>query len=209
MRRPREGNLLGSNFGTNPSPGGAEFQGNQTGNSFALPTLSHNVTYHWRIDEVNGEGTTTGDVWSFTTAEEAPPDVVTIIEAKYNAGKDELRIKATSSAQPQPVLTVIGYGEMTFKRDKYERKIKPLAPLPIPSTVTVVSSFGGSDTAVVAGAPAPPTPGQAGNPNPADGATDVSLSATISWTAGSDTDSHDVSWASIPVQEELNSRAIN
>ena len=179
-------------FGTNPSPAAPEFQGNQTGGTFALPTLDHNVTYYWQIGKVNGQGTTTGDVWSFTTVEETAPDVVTITEAKYNVGKDELRVKATSSDQPQPVLTVIGYGEMTFKRNKYELKIKPLAPLPIPSTVTVVSSFGGSDTSAVEGAPAPPLPGQASNPDPADGAVNVSVSATLSWTAASNTDSHDV-----------------
>ena len=102
------------------------------------------------------------------------------------------------SEQPLPVLTVIGYGEMTFKKNKYELKIKPLAPLPTPSTVTVVSSFGGLDTSAVAGAPPPPLPGQADNPNPANGATNVSVSATLNWTAGSNTDSHDVYFGTNP-----------
>jgi hypothetical protein len=30
--------------------------------------MSNNTTYYWRIDEVNAGGTTTGTVWSFTTA---------------------------------------------------------------------------------------------------------------------------------------------
>lgn len=44
------------------------FQGNQAGTSFSLPLLSGLTVYTWRIDAVNGDGTTTGDTWSFTTA---------------------------------------------------------------------------------------------------------------------------------------------
>ena len=51
-------------FGTS-SPG--TFQGNQAGTTFDPGTLSNNTTYYWRIDEKNDGGTTTGDVWSFTT----------------------------------------------------------------------------------------------------------------------------------------------
>jgi predicted outer membrane repeat protein len=38
----------------------------------------------------------------------------------------------------------------------------------------------------------PPLPGQASNPNPSDGATDVDTDTDLSWTAGSYTNSHDV-----------------
>ena len=51
-------------FGTS-SPG--IFQGNQAAATFDLDTLAKNTTYYWRIDEKNANGTTTGDVWSFTT----------------------------------------------------------------------------------------------------------------------------------------------
>jgi hypothetical protein len=37
-----------------------------------------------------------------------------------------------------------------------------------------------------------PLPGQAGNPNPSDGATKVSVTTDLSWTAGSNATSHDV-----------------
>jgi hypothetical protein len=43
------------------------FKGNQGANSFNPGTLALNTTYYWRIDEVNGPNTVTGDVWSFTT----------------------------------------------------------------------------------------------------------------------------------------------
>ncbi|MHC4737465.1 MAG: hypothetical protein ACYS9Y_01025, partial [Planctomycetota bacterium] len=92
-------------FGTS-SPGA--FQGNQTDATFDPGTMNNDETYYWRIDEINGSGTTTGDVWSFTTEAGAGP------------------------------------------------------------------------------------PGQASNPSPADSATDVSLTADLSWTAGSGATSHDV-----------------
>ena len=55
-------------FGTNPTPGPGEFQGNQTSTSYMPVSRDPNTTYYWRIDETNDYGTTTGDVWSFQTA---------------------------------------------------------------------------------------------------------------------------------------------
>jgi len=55
-------------FGTT-SPG--TFKGNQTATTYNPGTLNGNTVYYWRIDEKNATGTTTGDVWSFTTA--TPP----------------------------------------------------------------------------------------------------------------------------------------
>ena len=55
-------------FGTT-SPG--TFQVNQEDTTWDPGTMAENTPYYWRIDEVGGGGTTTGDVWSFTT-EEAP-----------------------------------------------------------------------------------------------------------------------------------------
>jgi len=58
-------------FGTNPTPGPAEFRGRQPFTMyFYMPGLTPDTTYYWRIDEVEGDGVTihTGDVWSFTSA---------------------------------------------------------------------------------------------------------------------------------------------
>ncbi len=52
-------------FGTSNPP---TFQTNQASATFDPGSLQLNKTYYWRIDEVNDEGTTTGNVWSFTTA---------------------------------------------------------------------------------------------------------------------------------------------
>lgn len=55
-------------FGTDPALGPSDFQGNQPTTSFVPGMLNVNTTYYWRVDEVNLAGTTTGAVWSFTTA---------------------------------------------------------------------------------------------------------------------------------------------
>ena len=53
-------------FGTAPSPGNDELQGEQLRTIFDA-ALTYYTTYYWRIDTKNAGGTTPGDVWSFTT----------------------------------------------------------------------------------------------------------------------------------------------
>jgi hypothetical protein len=55
-------------FGTNPTPDANDFQGYQTSTIFDPGLMIGGTTYYWRIDEVGLGGTTTGDVWRFTTA---------------------------------------------------------------------------------------------------------------------------------------------
>jgi len=52
-------------FGTTSPP---TFRGNQTGTTYDTGRMTPHTTYYWRIDEKNAYGTTTGMVWSFTTA---------------------------------------------------------------------------------------------------------------------------------------------
>ncbi len=54
-------------FGTDSTPDGSEFEGNQTGTSFDPGMLAMETTYSWRVDEINAGGVETGDVWTFTT----------------------------------------------------------------------------------------------------------------------------------------------
>lgn len=51
-------------FGTSDPPA---FIRNQTETTFDPCVLDLNTTYYWRIDEVNGLDTVTGDLWTFTT----------------------------------------------------------------------------------------------------------------------------------------------
>jgi hypothetical protein len=45
----------------------------QAGTSYPTPSLGYSTTYTWRVDAKNAFGTTTGDVWSFTTLDFHPP----------------------------------------------------------------------------------------------------------------------------------------
>jgi len=54
-------------MGTNAELGPANFIRNQTSTSYKPSVLRKGITYYWRIDEVNSDGTTTGVVWNFTT----------------------------------------------------------------------------------------------------------------------------------------------
>jgi glycoprotein endo-alpha-1,2-mannosidase len=52
-------------FGTANPPASI---GNQTGTTFDPPeAMTYNTVYYWRIDEVTGSNTITGDLWTFTT----------------------------------------------------------------------------------------------------------------------------------------------
>ena len=56
-------------FGTGSS---LSLLGNQAGTSRGLSQLAFSTTYSWRVDAVNGSGTTTGQTWSFTTEADTP-----------------------------------------------------------------------------------------------------------------------------------------
>jgi hypothetical protein len=47
--------------------------------SYAPPTLASNTTYFWQIVSINISGSTTGPVWSFTTAAAPPPPINEIV----------------------------------------------------------------------------------------------------------------------------------
>ena len=66
-------------FGTSQTLGPGDFAGNQAGTSYAPGSLAYGSTYFWRIDERNDSGTTTGDVWKFTTQDTPfPPGVASL-----------------------------------------------------------------------------------------------------------------------------------
>ena len=122
----------------------------------------------------------------------APPDTVTVLSASYNSNKGELRVMATSSMQPQVVLTLAGFGEMPFKRDKYDLKVRNVSPSEVPPIAEVISSGGGRASLPIEGVPQPVPPGRATEPVPNDTATGVGLSPTLTWTAGSNSSQSDI-----------------
>ena len=54
-------------FGTRLVLGAREFQGTQATRTLSPGRLLAGTRYYWRIDAKNGQGTTTGEVWSFAT----------------------------------------------------------------------------------------------------------------------------------------------
>ncbi len=90
-------------FGTDPSPDNSEFRGNQTGNTFNPGSLG-NGTYFWRVDEVNGDGVTTGVVWSFQVGSPAkafrpmPYDGMPLVATNAGVLKWEKGASATASS---------------------------------------------------------------------------------------------------------------
>ncbi len=79
-----------------------------------------------------------------TTVQSALVDVVTITNAKFNAGTLTLTIEASSSDQHvPPILTAIGFGNLIAGKI-----VVPGLAVP-PTQVTVESSAGGTDTAQV------------------------------------------------------------
>ena len=75
-------------------------------------------------------------------------DAVAIVSATYNARRRTLSVSATSSAQPNAVLTVVGLGQMTYKT-KTKTYTFSATVATKPASVTVTSSRGGSATATV------------------------------------------------------------
>lgn len=57
-------------FGVSTTDINSLSQGNTDANTYDPGTLDYSTEYHWRIDANDPNGTTTGDVWTFTTEEE-------------------------------------------------------------------------------------------------------------------------------------------
>ena len=244
-------------FGTT-SPG--TLRGNQTATTYDTGTMANSTTYYWRIDEQNAAGTTTGDVWSFTTVAAGLSDTTDDLTGTISARGENLpnegmakafdNLTSTKWLDFSPASSWIQYqyaaGEisvvteytLTSANDAQERD---------PTNWNLLGSNNGGSSWVTLDTrtgelftarlqkrsfsftnstgyniyrlsitalrgpapnsvqlaeieligtphepPVPTPPGQASNPNPANGATSVSTTNDLSWTAGSGTTSHDV-----------------
>ena len=80
-----------------------------------------------------------------------PPGQVTVVitRAEWKARRSELKVEATSSAAPGAILTVQGFGAMTYDSRKNLYKLALQTVSSNPRTVTVISSSGGSSTTTV------------------------------------------------------------
>ena len=188
-------------FGTDSTPDSSEFMGNQAGTTFDTGTMANSTTYYWRIDEKNAYGTTTGSVWSFTTAAAPQPPGKAASPNPANGATNvnttnDLSWAAGSGATSHDVYfgtsspgtfrgnqagTTFDTATMANNTTYYWRIDEKNAN---GTTTGDVWSF------TTAAAPQPPS--KATSPNPANGATSVSITNDLSWTAGSGATSHDV-----------------
>ncbi len=105
-------------------------------------------TYNVSLTVTDNLGATGSNSTTATISGGGGSDVVTITRAQYQVSKKKLTVRATSSLQPTPTLTVTGYGTMTWKGTKgYYELSKTVSPGP--TSVTVTSSLGGSATQTV------------------------------------------------------------
>ena len=191
-------------FGTNPTPGEAEFQGNQAATTFDPVSMEYATTYYWRIDEVGLGGVTTGAVWSFTTVPPPPPgqatnpspadeavDVAVDAALSWTAGTGAVSHDVHFGTEPTPppgIPPIVNQTETTYYPGPLEEGITYYWRIDEinaggQKTIGVEWSF----TTVP-----PPPPEKASSPSPADGSSGVNVGSSLQWEAGAGATSHDV-----------------
>ena len=183
-------------FGTSNPPGAAA--SNLTTATYAPPALASGTQYFWQIVARNSAGTTSGPVWSFTTAAVLPglpgspspsngaTGVSTTPSLSWTAaGATTYDVGFGTSNPPGPAasnLTTATYAPPALASGtQYFWQI--VARNSAGTTSGPVWSF---TTAAV-------LPGLPGSPNPSNGATGVSTTPSLSWTAAGAT-AYDVSF---------------
>jgi len=196
---------LGDNFDDVDNGTGDTFQGNQASTmfiagfaGFAFPEgLVPGTTYYWRIDEVNDADPNSpwkGDVWSFSVPPKTaynpdPADGAEFVDpnavftwtpgfgAKLHTVYMGTNFDDVSNAAGDTPLGSTSYSLGTLESEKvYYWRVDEFDP-PFTHKGDVWSFT---------------TPGAVGNPQPANGAVDVQMNATLSWTAADNAASHEL-----------------
>jgi len=184
---------------------GATFRGNQASTTFIAgfaefpypDGLVPGTTYYWRIDEINNADPNSpwkGDVWSFLIpprtaynpdpadgAGYVDPNAVLTWTAGYDAKLHTIYLgenydDVNNATEGMPLGTA-SYDPGTLEREKvlYWRV----------DEFDSIETYKGDIWAFT-------TPGAVGNPQPANGASDVPMTAKLSWTAADNASSHEV-----------------
>ncbi|MCP4260042.1 MAG: hypothetical protein GY774_21380 [Planctomycetes bacterium] len=179
------------------------FQGNQTTKfyvvgfpGFAFPDgLVPGTTYYWRIDEIQADGTIqTGTVWNFSipakiAQDPNPPDGAEFVELDaelswtegFGAKLHTVYI-GTSFDEVDNATGGANQAAKTFKPDSLEAEKVYYWRV---DEFDAFETFKGDIWSFT-------TIGAAGNPNPANGAADVSQALVLSWQAADTASSHDI-----------------
>ena len=165
---------------------------------FAYPEgLIPGTTYYWRIDEVSAPPDETifkGDVWSFTI----PPKTAYNPDPADGAESVDLSANLRWTAGFRAKLHTVYFG------DDFDTVANATGGMPVGTTYYNpgplkaaklyywrVDEFDGTDT-YKGDVWSFTTLGAVGNPNPADGAVDISQTPTLTWTAGIPAASHEI-----------------
>ncbi|MBL7186330.1 MAG: LamG domain-containing protein [Phycisphaerae bacterium] len=204
---------LGDNFDdvSDGTPGAPAFRGNQTGTflvagfpGFPYPDgLVPGTTYYWRIDEVNDTEPNSpwkGDVWSFSIppktayspdpadgAEFVDPNAILSWTPGYGARIHTVyfgdNFDDVSNATGGTPIGTASYSPAALESEKvYYWRVDEF---------DAVETHKGDIWAFT-------TPGAVGNPQPANGAVDVQINATLSWTAAETAASHELYFGTDP-----------
>ncbi len=180
------------------------FRGNQTAIYFVVgfpgfpypEGLEPGTTYYWRIDEIKADGSVVrGDIWSFSIppkkaynpdpadgAEFVDPSITLTWTAGYGAklhtvylGDDYDTVNDATGGSPQGTAAYQPTNPLDPEKVYYWRV----------DEFDAVDTYKGDIWSFT-------TPGAVGNPSPANGAVDVKMIATLSWTASTSAASHEV-----------------
>lgn len=192
-------------FGTNSTPGEAQYKGRQAGTSYGPGDLDECTTYYWQIDTVvtctgGAEPTVTmyeGHVWSFTTGPEEAHDPSPADEAvdvglggmlSWSAGCSAMAHDVYLGTNPTPGAAEF-VGRLSITMYWHTPGFAPCT-----TYYWRVNEVEADANSVHTGEVWSFTTGpeEARNPSPADGATDVPVDVVLSWSGGCSTDWHEV-----------------
>jgi len=182
-----------------------EFRGNQGADfyiagfpGYAYPEgLIPGTTYYWRIDEVNDADPASpwkGDIWSFTV----PPKKAYQPDPVDGAGLTSTSVTLRWTPGYGAKMHTVYFGDDYDEVDNAAMGVPTGAPFHNPGDLEAekvyfwrIDQFDGFETHkgdiwIFT------TPGAVGNPQPANGAIDVGMAATLSWTAADNAASHQV-----------------
>jgi len=136
-----DGNTLSASLAAPPAHGSVVL--NVDGGFTYTPQAGYSGSDSFTYKASDGTATSAPATVAITVNPRA--DTVTIVSATYNTRRKTLSVSATSSAQPNAVLTVVGLGQMTYKTKTKTYSFTATVATK-PASVTVTSSLGGTAT---------------------------------------------------------------
>ncbi len=195
-------------LGTDPTPDPGEFKGNTATSNWALPPLSYDTHYYWRVlARADCGNTLWGPTWDFTTESEpcqtpGPPagpnpaegatdvSVTTDLNWASSGNADSYDVYFGTDPTPGPgdfrgstsdsnwALPTLHYSTQYYWR--------------IVAKNDCGNSYEGPTWEFTTRSDPCPAIGATGSPNPTNGETGVSVTADLSWASSSNADRYDV-----------------